>query len=68
MIFIPALWMFGYWVSAPIGALIGLVFLVGRFLYLRAYVADPASRTMGFMLTFVPNVILLLGGLLGVIF
>ena len=65
VVFLPALWLFGTYVSGGIGALIGVVFLVGRILYAFAYVADPEKRSAGFMLTFVPSVILLLGGLLG---
>ena len=65
VVFLPALWLFGSYVSGGIGALIGVVFLVGRALYAFAYLADPAKRSTGFMLTFVPSVLLLVGGLGG---
>ncbi len=65
VVFLPALWLFGTYVSGGIGALIGLVFLVGRAMYAFAYVEDPTKRSTGFMLTFVPSLILLLGGLGG---
>ncbi|TFG98693.1 MAG: MAPEG family protein [Myxococcales bacterium] len=65
VVFLPALWLFGSYVSGGIGALIGVVFLVGRALYAFAYVEDPAKRSTGFMLTFVPTALLLLGGLGG---
>ena len=65
VVFLPALWLFGSYVSGGIGALIGVVFLVGRASYAFAYVEDPAKRSTGFMLTFVPNALLLLGGLGG---
>ena len=67
VIFLPALWLFGTYVSGVVGALIGVVFLVGRAQYALAYVEDPAKRSTGFMLTFVPNVLLLVGGLGGVL-
>jgi uncharacterized MAPEG superfamily protein len=65
IIFLPGLWLFGRYVSAPIGSLLGLVFIVGRALYLRGYVADPARRRTGALISFAVNAILLIGGLLG---
>ena len=65
MVFLPSLWLFGTYVSAPWGALIGLLFLVGRFVYFRGYVADPEKRGPGFGLGFIANIVLLLGGLIG---
>ncbi len=51
IIFIPALFLFGRYVSAPIGAALGLIFIVGRLLYLRGYVKDPAKRGLGAMIS-----------------
>ena len=65
VLFIPGMWMFGHYVSVDVAAGLGLVFIVGRFLYLRGYVADPNSRTLGFILSFVPAQILIIGGLIG---
>jgi uncharacterized membrane protein YecN with MAPEG domain len=65
IVFIPSLWLFGTYVSPQWGALIGLVFLVGRFVYFRGYVADPEKRGAGFGLGFIANIVLLLGGLIG---
>ena len=42
--------------------------LVGRMLYGRAYVRDPASRGPGFIMAMVANVLLLLTGLLAILF
>jgi glutathione S-transferase len=67
VIFLPALWLFGTFVSAPWGAAIGLFFVIGRALYVMGYVADPAKRGPGFLLSSVANLILLLGGLIGAI-
>ena len=63
--FIPGMLLFGWYISAPAAAILGLVFIIGRIVYLRAYVADPAKRGPGFGLTVLPNTILLLGGLGG---
>lgn len=65
MLFIPGMWMFGRYVSAEVAAGLGVVFIVGRFLYFRGYVADPKARSLGFVLSFFPALILLVGGLIG---
>jgi glutathione S-transferase len=65
IVFLPAIWFFGMYVSAPIGACLGVVFIVARFIYSNAYVGDPQKRTIGFVLTFTSNIILLLGALIG---
>jgi glutathione S-transferase len=62
---LPGLWLFAHYVSASWAAALGLVYLVGRFLYLRSYVADPATRGAGFGLSVLPILALLVGGLLG---
>jgi len=67
IVFLPSLWLFGTFVSHTWGALIGLVFIVGRILYVQGYVADPAKRGPGFIVGFAANALLLLGGLIGAI-
>lgn len=67
IIFLPGLWLFGWYVHALIAAGIGLVFIVGRFLYARAYIKAPESRGLGFALSAGSFGILLLGGLIGAI-
>jgi uncharacterized MAPEG superfamily protein len=65
IVFVPAILMFARYVSPPIAAGLGLVFILGRFLYGRGYAIDPARRGPGFGLTLLSNVVLLLGGLIG---
>ena len=65
MVFIPALWLFAYYVSNRLGALLGLAFIVGRALYAGSYVADPKQHSTGFGVSLVSSSLLLLGGLLG---
>lgn len=65
--FIPALWMFGYLVNPLWGAAMGLVFIIGRFIYRSSYVKDPAARGMGFTITFVPTAVMLVWGLIAAV-
>jgi glutathione S-transferase len=67
VVFVPAMLIFGVYVSGTIAALLGLVWIAGRALYLRGYVADPARRSTGFALTALPQLILLLGGIVGAV-
>ena len=60
VIFIPSLWLFGYFVHMNIGAVLGLLFLIGRFIFRSAYLKDPASREIGFIMGFLPIAICLL--------
>jgi uncharacterized membrane protein YecN with MAPEG domain len=66
VVFVPAIWLFGTYVNATWAALLGLVFVVGRLLYLLGYVKDPAKREVGFALSSLAVVVLLLGALWGV--
>lgn len=65
VVFLPALWIFGLFVSPGIGALVGLVFVAGRALYARGYVQSPERRGAGFAVTVLANAVLLVGGLVG---
>ncbi len=62
IMFIPAIVLFGYWVRPDLGAGIGFVYVIGRVIYLRAYISDPARRGLGFGLSVLPILILLIGG------
>ncbi len=62
---IPALWMFAVYVHVEAAAVLGVVYLIGRTLYYRAYVADPASRSASFGIGALASIILTLGGLAG---
>jgi glutathione S-transferase len=46
---------------------LGLLFLIGRMVYFKAYIADPASRGVGMMIGFLSIMILMLGALVGII-
>lgn len=42
-VFIPAIYLAGYYLNV-IAAMIGSIFIVGRFMYYLAYVTDPSKR------------------------
>ncbi|EHR70715.1 MAPEG family [Burkholderiales bacterium JOSHI_001] len=61
--FLPSLYVAAkYWSSAYVASA-GAVYVVGRFIYWRAYVADPKTRSLGFVLSIGPVFALLLAGL-----
>lgn len=65
VLFLPAMWM----ASSHIGPIwiagLGAVYLIGRFIYLRAYVQAPEKRSLGFGLSALPILILLGVDLIG---
>ena len=65
--FIPALWIYGYVVNAKWGAAIGLVYIVGRFVYRAEYLKDPDSRGLGFTITFLPTAVMLVWALIAAV-
>lgn len=67
VLFLPGLFGFAHYVSPSWAAGIGVVFLVGRALYARGYVADPARRGPGFLLTLGANLVLVLGAVVGAV-
>lgn len=65
--FLPVLWLAGlYWHPAVVAG-VGAVWLVGRLIYRQQYVKNPASRALGFILTLLPTVVLLVMALWGVL-
>ncbi|CAG0911951.1 unnamed protein product, partial [Cyprideis torosa] len=66
--FLPALFLAAvYWSPLPV-SLLGVVYLVGRLVYRQAYIANPSKRAVGFMLTFIPTVLLILAAIIGALF
>jgi glutathione S-transferase len=47
-IFLPALWLFAIYISDAIAAVLGLVWVVGRILYMTGYVEAANKRGSGF--------------------
>jgi glutathione S-transferase len=65
IIFVPAIWLFGLYLDPRWAAGLGAIYLVGRIVYFRDYVADPAGRGKGFGMSMLPVLTLLIGALIG---
>jgi glutathione S-transferase len=65
--FLPALFIAAkYWPQAYVAG-VGAVYLLGRLIYWRSYVAAPSSRALGFGLSMLPILALLIGSLVAII-
>ncbi len=73
IIFIPVQFMYGWigdnlgWYGYETAAALGVVWLIGRGLYARAYVKEPLGRAIGFMMTMMPSMLMLVGCIVGVL-
>ena len=67
MITLPAMWVCAYYFNTTLAASMGLVFLVGRFVYRAAYIANPEKRGIGVMIGLLASVVMIFAGLWGVI-
>ena len=65
VIFIPSILIFSHYWSPLIAAAMGIVFVLGRLVYYRGYVADPSKRGTGFLIGMLAQTVLLLGALVG---
>jgi len=67
VVFLPAMWLAArYWSPALVSG-IGAIYLVGRFMYFRAYTREPSTRSLGFNLSLGPALLLLLAALVGAV-
>lgn len=62
-IFLPSLWLFAFYVSDAIAALLGLVWIAGRILYMIGYSSAAEKRGPGFGIQAIAAFALLLGAL-----
>jgi len=65
VLFLPSLWIFGFYVSDMLAGLLGLGWTAARALYASEYYADAKTRGPGAALTFLIGLVLLVGGTLG---
>jgi uncharacterized MAPEG superfamily protein len=67
VVFLPSLYLFSRYFNPLWAAGLGVVYLIGRQVYAAAYVKDPAKRSLGYGLTVLPILALLVGGLIGAV-
>ena len=67
IVFVPSMLIFGQYFGAYVAVALGVVYLVGRLIYFTSYVKDPKSRSVGYGLSVLPVMILLVGSLVGAI-
>lgn len=69
VVFLPLLWLATmffrplYWLPA----LVGLIWLIGRVLYMTGYMQDPSKRSLGFSVAGVANLVLLVLAIWGIV-
>jgi glutathione S-transferase len=66
-LFLPALWLFAFYVGDKWAALVGLVWVVGRILYLVSYAEAAEKRSTGFAIQAAATGVLFVGALIGVV-
>ena len=61
--FLPALWLFAIYISDPIAAVLGLVWIAGRILYMTGYSQSAEKRGRGFGIQAAAAILLWLGAI-----
>jgi len=69
IIFFPLLWLatIYFHMLGWLPAAFGLVWVIGRFIYLAGYMSDPAKRSMGFLIGTAANLGLLVLSIIGIV-
>jgi glutathione S-transferase len=67
VLMLPALWLFAMWVSDRYAALLGLVWIAGRVLYVISYSRDADSRGPGFGIGFAAFAIAAIGAAIQIV-
>jgi glutathione S-transferase len=66
-IFLPALWLFAIYVGDAIAAALGVVWIIGRILYMVGYAKAANKRGPGFAVQASATIILWLGATVGIL-
>ena len=66
-IFLPLLWLFSSYHSDVIGAGLGLVWVIGRVIFMIGYNIDATKRSGGFLIQMLALLVLLIGTIVGAV-
>jgi hypothetical protein len=67
VMFVPAMYLCANYWSPIASAVLGVIYLVGRFIYLVSYVKEPSTRSLGYGMSAFPIVVLVVGALVGMV-
>ena len=67
IMFLPALWIFSYYINPIAGVSIGAFFAIGRLMYFLGYTKDAKKRVAGFLIGEIAINILLIGSVIGIV-
>jgi glutathione S-transferase len=67
IVLLPGLYLFSRYWNPLWAAGLGVIYLVGREVYASTYVKNPAKRSLGYVLTLLPTLVLLVGGGVGAV-
>lgn len=61
---IPAMVVYGYYGNEQIAAVLGVVFIIARIVYLIAYVKNPSKRGLGFLPGWLVTLYMMIAGII----
>jgi glutathione S-transferase len=73
VVFLPLLWLATFYFTPAFAMLswlpaaLGLVWVIGRILYMTGYMADPEKRSLGFLISAVAQILLLILAIIGIV-
>lgn len=67
-LYLPCLWLFGWYVSDLWAAALGAVWIVGRYLYKTGYEEAPEKRSLGFGVQALATAVLFFGAAIALVY
>jgi uncharacterized membrane protein YecN with MAPEG domain len=67
VVFLPALWLAALYFGGWIPAVLGLVWVIGRIVYMLGYTADPKKRSAGFGIQALATILLIVLAIVGIV-
>lgn len=62
-IFLPSLWLFAIYWNSALGAILGVIWIIGRIIYFLGYTTEASKRGIGFLIQALAAAALLFGAL-----